>query len=461
MVDHKLALDCGVTFVKDYYSKFASQPGEIAVMYSTMSIMSHHMHDKSPTPIIGAAAITEHLRKVHAEGVERKFSLQTLECHPSVYGSVIVIAKGTILMRKSAQDFSHVFLLAKDPQTQGYYIHNDCMELGQVVLEASAEEKAAAPVPAASPAPEKKTPASPVAQKPASPVRTRTPPPASPPRAAPEPKEEQPAAAPVEEAPKEPQQEVRAAEEAPAAKETTEEAPEQPEGTLSWARVAGAKAAAKPAPKAAPSPQKTREAPKPEPRPEHGGKAPPSKEQRKAETPAESARPTSWAGLVAGSGVGKSEHAAPQQRVSGGRLPARTGYEAKPAQSEEPKKEEAPVPRGEGEAPKATKANKKYQYAALYVSRLEPTMKEADIDTIFGQFGTIVGKTFRSGEFCFIDFDEWSAVRKAVEKSEKEGVFFRSHKLNVVERKSPEQRQKERELNTTRRQRPERQMVSE
>eukprot|EP01063_Lacrimia_lanifica_P015804 TRINITY_DN22473_c0_g1_i1.p1 TRINITY_DN22473_c0_g1~~TRINITY_DN22473_c0_g1_i1.p1 ORF type:complete len:386 (+),score=145.35 TRINITY_DN22473_c0_g1_i1:79-1158(+) len=88
--------------------------------------------------------------------------------------------------------------------------------------------------------------------------------------------------------------------------------------------------------------------------------------------------------------------------------------------------------------------SEKYQYAALYISGLPPDMTEADVDRLFKPFGTIKGKTFRQGAFCFIDYEDKASVRAACAKGP---IKFKNVTLTVQERKSPEQRAAEKDRN--------------
>eukprot|EP00662_Eupelagonemidae_sp_cell21_P028951 gene28951-30153_t len=72
-------LECGVSFVKDYYTKFAQSPEDMSTMYSEQSVFCHHVTEEAPSPLVG----------LNQDSVERKFSLTSLECHPSLYGAVL------------------------------------------------------------------------------------------------------------------------------------------------------------------------------------------------------------------------------------------------------------------------------------------------------------------------------------------------------------------------------------
>eukprot|EP01059_Diplonema_ambulator_P032770 TRINITY_DN6596_c0_g3_i1.p1 TRINITY_DN6596_c0_g3~~TRINITY_DN6596_c0_g3_i1.p1 ORF type:complete len:340 (+),score=107.06 TRINITY_DN6596_c0_g3_i1:159-1178(+) len=160
--------------------------------------------------------------------------------------------------------------------------------------------------------------------------------------------------------------------------------------------------------------------------------------------PAPATGGTSWADLLK-SKSGTPAPASAPQRVIGGV----NQQKAEDAEGEKDKKsEKKPKQQKEGTGSGAKEADKdkkkrrakspteKYQYAALYVSHIPPEMTEGDIEKLFSKFGKIKGKTFKSGQYCFIDFEDKMSVKSACS----EQITFKGQTLTVQERKSPEQR---------------------
>ena len=102
-----------------------------------------------------------------------------------------------------------------------------------------------------------------------------------------------------------------------------------------------------------------------------------------------------------------STPAAAPQRVIGGTSGTTTETEQ---QTKTKEKKEPPVEKSKKRSKSPTEM---YQYAALFVNHLPTEMTEADIDKLFSKYGRIMGKTYK-GTYCFIDFEDKSAVQAAV-----------------------------------------------
>eukprot|EP01062_Namystynia_karyoxenos_P049302 TRINITY_DN3771_c0_g1_i11.p1 TRINITY_DN3771_c0_g1~~TRINITY_DN3771_c0_g1_i11.p1 ORF type:complete len:243 (+),score=47.86 TRINITY_DN3771_c0_g1_i11:341-1069(+) len=138
--EYKVALQCGITFAKDYYLKYARSPEDLAAMYGAQCNLCHHVVGEAPARTTGVQEVTAYLREhVVPEAGERKIALDALDCTPSAHGSVLLVAKGCILTKGSTQEFHQSFLLGKFPNSDHYYIVNDTMQKGPVVKEQGAQ----------------------------------------------------------------------------------------------------------------------------------------------------------------------------------------------------------------------------------------------------------------------------------------------------------------------------------
>eukprot|EP01064_Diplonema_japonicum_P008342 TRINITY_DN1580_c0_g1_i3.p1 TRINITY_DN1580_c0_g1~~TRINITY_DN1580_c0_g1_i3.p1 ORF type:complete len:340 (+),score=89.93 TRINITY_DN1580_c0_g1_i3:109-1128(+) len=160
------------------------------------------------------------------------------------------------------------------------------------------------------------------------------------------------------------------------------------------------------------------------------------------ETPAPAALGTSWADKLKSSVPAATVVASAPQRVVGGtqkedgekddksdkkdkKQPASSTGDRKPKDGSKEDKDKKNKKRSKS-------PTEKYQYAALYVSHIPTEMTEADVEKIFSKFGKIKGRTFKAGQYCFIDFDDKGSVKAACTEP--------GQTLTVQERKSPEQR---------------------
>eukprot|EP00755_Sulcionema_specki_P011868 Sspe_Gene.50017::Locus_27457_Transcript_1_1_Confidence_1.000_Length_703::g.50017::m.50017 len=81
-----------------------------------------------------------------------------------------------------------------------------------------------------------------------------------------------------------------------------------------------------------------------------------------------------------------------------------------------------------------------YQYPAIFVQNLPENYTSAEIDKIFGKYGRIMNKTLKP-QFLFIDFEEQKSIQAIL--NEEKPFMLHGVRLKVTERKSPEQREKE------------------
>lgn len=394
------AVECGLGFIRDYYNKYSKAPEELEMMYSDASVYCHHLSSDSPEAIVGRSAIAAQLAEVSV--VERKYSISTLEAHPTVNDSVLIIVRGTCLMLRSSEDFVHTFVIAR-AQGGTYYIHNDCMEStpspdpdavdvwADKSHAAEAQEEQAPPPRQKSPGRQQPVAPPPARQK--SPAKERS---ATPPRAV----------APPSAAPRRPSPE-------------RERAP----GALNWAGIVKDTQAA-PVQQVV-APQRVA-----------GGRVPVQGQAQAAkvqEDPKAPAKVTAdgW-NVVA---ERRRPSPGPQQRRAPS--PVRDGPERGRGKSPDPRERRGKSPERGGS---------RYEHAALYVNNLPPGMSENDIDRIFGQYGRIVGKTFRPGQFCFVDYEDGNAVQCAMEVADTDGIYYKNTLLSVQERKSPQERARERAM---------------
>lgn len=145
------AVEVGVAFVSEYYNKLSQAPDELQGMYTETSVLSHHDISKQPSVHVGSA-IQQYFQDTSEAAIERKYSLSSLEAHPSAGGNVLVLVRGTCLMRTQSLDFSHTFVLAKDGPSS-YHVHNDCMQFKPAEQDLPAPTKQPVKSPKATPAP--------------------------------------------------------------------------------------------------------------------------------------------------------------------------------------------------------------------------------------------------------------------------------------------------------------------
>ena len=114
---------------------------------------------------------------------------------------------------------------------------------------------------------------------------------------------------------------------------------------------------------------------------------------------------------------GKAGEAAPQkQLVSGGAVPRQQPV----AVREEKKRGSSPTRGGKG----GPRPDRKDQFS-IYVSMGTKDFKESDIDTLFGKFGKIVGKTLKcEKQFAFVDFADKKSVDAAIAGAGEDSMQF-------------------------------------
>eukprot|EP01062_Namystynia_karyoxenos_P065446 TRINITY_DN5906_c1_g1_i1.p2 TRINITY_DN5906_c1_g1~~TRINITY_DN5906_c1_g1_i1.p2 ORF type:complete len:443 (+),score=138.66 TRINITY_DN5906_c1_g1_i1:124-1452(+) len=404
------AMEVGISFVKGYYEKFINDPEALKQQYTESSMVSHHRANEPPKIISGTRAIAQYLSD--AQKVARKYNLITLECQPTVSDSVLILVRGICLMEAETLDFTHTVVLAKNEA--GYHIANDIMESqpvpeqpddweGSQQRPAPQKQEKAAPARSASPTAAE--------QRKASPRAAAAPAPA-------------PAASAAER--REPPAAARTASPRPAAAGAARKpspVKERPEGgALTWAALARATPAAEGRPAAgATVPQRVT-----------GGKVP---------------------GLVGAQprDEGDAAHGDRRGRADADWTTARGRRPSPPRGGRDPSPPRDSQRRGQsplrGKSPERGQAGAQsggqYRWPAIYVSKVPESLREDDIDKVFGQFGKIMGKTIRQG-FFFVDFEQSSAMDECLRKADGEGIYFAGQRLNVQERKSPEERQRDR-----------------
>eukprot|EP01062_Namystynia_karyoxenos_P004654 TRINITY_DN11658_c0_g1_i1.p2 TRINITY_DN11658_c0_g1~~TRINITY_DN11658_c0_g1_i1.p2 ORF type:complete len:548 (+),score=159.60 TRINITY_DN11658_c0_g1_i1:92-1645(+) len=456
------AKELGLQFIKEYYTRLKRDALELRQMYHTsLSVFCHCRDGEQSQVVSGPSDIEAQLQRAAADCTGSKIHIETVECMPSHpqpqdghSGGVLVTVSGRVLFANSQRHFRQCFLLV--PIAESYYIHNDWMHLG--ASEDHAVGGRSAP-PQQQPPPVHVDPAP--ALPPPEPVHEDSPelPAAEELEAEPVPAgEEDPVEEPEEDAYPEQEQapleeELPAAglrhdelcngapleEESPAEPEQQEPAPldesspkaaEAPAKLTSYAAIVQAsKPGARPATKApvrvtAPSP----------------AGAPPGATTERAPRAARGEDST-WGN----SGWGTWD----KSKAAGGDRPPRTA-----GKKGEPRAGKGAREGGRGAGKGAEAANgepsarpdvpAKFQHHSIYVSDLPHTIRESDIDKIFGKFGEIKGKTLRP-PICFVDYDDREAMASAIAAAGgRDGLCWESQRISVAERKSPEQRHCER-----------------
>ncbi|KAJ9464947.1 hypothetical protein DIPPA_18300 [Diplonema papillatum] len=404
------AMEAGVRFVMDFFTRLSQTPPTAAACYAADAVLLDHK-----VSLEGRDCIRKHEAFAELPGV-RKYIFSTVACQPCVQQSVLVNVAGVELMREKAVKFSRVFVILP---TEGgaYEIKNDILEYREPLdeelealgtnreeqhakaKEAAAETKRSDPPAAAAalangrPAPVPQTAAS--AYKSAKMAKAND-------AAA------KPAAVVAATAPVTASQPKPVSDDAPAASSPVGGSG----GALgtSWADKLKLKAAEKPAAAAA---------------------APGSVQRVIGGTDKEGApATTTTTAAEAEIAARKREHSAKK--------------DAEPA-----KKQGAAASAG-GDAAKRDRREppnpaERFQYAALYVNQFPSEMTESDFEKVFSKFGTIKGKTLKPGSYCFIDFESKDAVKAACS----EQINFHGKPLSVQERKSPEQRAEEKKRKET------------
>ena len=134
-----LERDIGTHFVQKYYTTYASNPVDLAIMYSKGSVFAHCEAGQPLEFTEGREAI----HNILAEETEanRKFELINIDCIPSMNQSILVLVQGMMLTKDASRGFSHTFLLGKNVADQAYYIHNDVMRICEPLDEDNSEEE--------------------------------------------------------------------------------------------------------------------------------------------------------------------------------------------------------------------------------------------------------------------------------------------------------------------------------
>ena len=284
---HKRALQVGVAFVKEFFTKLSTDPSSAADLYASDSVL----YDLEGT-YDGHEAIREYIERL-AGGY--KFSFDTVLAQASSGGNVCLTLRGLQLTKTETTSFARTMILVQ-ASDKSFLVQND------VMLEMRKESNDL-PTPKTTKQPERSNGrAAPSATPSAAPEKEPTPTPAA---------------------------------------------------TFSWADKL--KAASSAAPSTAP--QRV-----------VGG-------QNAAESPKKPEKKEAKKGKEGGGASGGDRK---DKSGKGGQYPAEM-----------------------------------FQHAALYVSNLTDEMTETHMEEIFSKFGKIVGKTFKAGSYCFIDFADKSAVQAA------------------------------------------------
>ena len=333
---HKRALEIGVLFVKEYFTKLSKDPASAAALYAKDCVF----YDLKAT-YEGAEQVKAYVEKLPGG---YKFTFDSVLAQASVGDSVLLTLRGQQHTRTSTVRFSRSFVLARNADTGKYQAQND------VILELRREDDE--PSHRAGGSSAKKDDAS------ASASASTT------------------AAASKKEA---------AA--STSAAHSVSSSP--PAGGSSWAEKLKAK-----------------------------GSAWGSGSLQTAATPAAAAGGPQR--VIGGANADEAARDPVSEKAKAKdaavKKPGATKLEAakKPLAAEKASGGSGVKKAGEGHKGGGQKyAPDRFQHAALYVNGLTDRMTESEIDSIFSKYGKIVGKTFRQGEYCFIDFESRTAVQAA------------------------------------------------